>query len=268
MNIDQWVPSKVLQILALDLGLLILAGWFFILLLIIREFRQFAQKVSSGQPDDSTLAMCQKALDDAMSFAQNNAETLNELIRVQQTLESQVTDIRESTQDHVSPEEKALISDLNQKLARSHKLIKKLKGDLDTSAKRLKRTKEKLFAQYDTVEKLRKEKKEVEQKYDRLEQEYQSVATASGNAKELEREHQIEKQNILAALSQYKRQVEEQEGIIRQMLDEGAQAGNSNVKDVQKELAAAQEQLRHMTKVKDFVEAKFLELLNKTEGKS
>jgi len=266
MGIDDWLPSKVLQILALDLGLLILAGWFFILLLIIREFRHFAQRVTSSGPDDQTLVMCQKAIDNAMSYANDNAETLNELIRVQQALESQLSEVRESTKDHVSSEEQALINDLNQKLNRSHKLIRKLKGDLDTSAKRLKATREKLYDQYDTVERLRKEKTEVEKKYSNLEKEFHHVAKSS-NTKELEREHKVEKQNLLATLNQYKRQIEEQDSAIRQLLEQGAVAGNTDVKSIKDELESAQNQLKHITKEKDFIEAKFLELLKQIEEK-
>ena len=264
MEFDEWLPSKVLQILALDLGLLILAGWFFILLLIIREFRHFAQRVTTNAPSDQTLEMCQKAIDNAMSYANDNAETLNELIKVQQALEAQLSEVKESTQDHVSKEEQALINDLNQKLNRSHKLIRKLKGDLDTSAKRLKATREKLYDQYDTVERLRKEKTEVEKKYNRLEQEFHHVAKG-GNAKELEREHQVEKQNLLATLNQYKRQIEEQDSAIRQLLEQGAVAGDTDVQSIKQELETTKNQLKHMTKEKNFVEGKFLELLKQIE---
>ena len=261
---SDWLPSKVLQILALDLGLLILAGWFFILLLIIREFRQFAQKVTSNAPDDKMLSMCQKALDEAMSFAKNNEDTLSDLIRVQQALEAQLSDIRESTQDHVSPEEQKLINELNQKLERSHKLIRKLKGDLDVSAKRLRATKEKLFGQYDTVNQLRKEKEQLEQKAMHLERELFQVSK-SGNIKEITREHQVERQNLLATISQYKRQIEEQDNAIRQLLEQGSEAGGGNSAEMRKALGEAQNQIKNLTKEKDFIESKFLDLLKQTE---
>lgn len=265
MDLSDIVPEKVFQIIAIDFGLLILAGWFFILLLIIREFREFAVKVTNNrQTDDQTLQMCQQSIDSAMAYINDNSETLNELVKVQQLLESQLSEIKSSTKDHVSPEEQALIDDLNKKLSRSHKLIRKLKGDLDTSAKRLKTTREKLYNQYDTVEQLQKEKEQIQQQYAQLEQEYEDVVK-SGGTKDIEREHQLEKQNLVTALAQYKRQIDEQEQAIIQLQQQDSEPGVSDVRAIKKDLANAENKLKHMTKEKEFVEKRYLDLLKEVD---
>lgn len=265
MDLSEISFEKVFQIIAIDLGLLILAGWFFILLLIIREFREFAVKVTSNQgTDDKTLEMCQKAIDNAMSYVNENSDTLNELVKVQQLLEAQLLEIKTSTKDHVSAEEQALIDDLNKKLSRSHKLIRKLKGDLDSSGKRLKTTREKLYNQYDNVEQLKKDKIAMEAKFSQLEREYEEV-TKSGNIQEVQREHQAEKQSLVAALAQYKRQIDEQEQAITQLQQQKSEPGEGNVREIKKELATAANKLKHMTKEKEFVEKRYLDLLKEVD---
>lgn len=263
MDLENLLPENVFQILAVDFGLLILAAWFFILLLILREFREFAIKVTANKLDDQTLSMCQNAIDNAMSYANDNAETINELIKVQHMLQSQLADVKSAAKEHATEEEKALIEDLNRKLTRSNKLVRKLKGDLDEGAKRLKSTREKLYSQYNAVEKLQKEKEEVEQRFAQLEKEFEEVAKG-GNVEAVEREHQIEKQNLVQALAQYKKQIEEQEQSIAMLQQNNLNEG-SDVRTVQKELAEAENKLKFMTKEKDFVENRYLDLLKQVE---
>jgi len=266
---NNFLPEKVLEILAFDLGIIFLMVWFLILLLVLREFRKFASQVAGqNKVDDASLKMCQAAIDDALSQINNNEHVLNELIQLQRALESQVTNIKESTQDHVSDEEQMLINDLNNKLNRSHQLIKKLKGDLDTSCKKLGVTRQKLYQQYDSVDQLKKEKGELEQRYQDLEKEYSSTIQA-GNPKQMEKEHQVEKQNLLATINAFKKQLETQDKEIMNMMNASAAGGASGpeLKAAQKDLAAAQVKLKQMEKEKDFVESRFLELLDKVENK-
>lgn len=141
MDLVSLISPENLTALAIDLGLLILLAWFVILLLILREFRHFAREVvSSKEMDRDTYELCQQSVDKALSYTADNSDTLNDLIIIQQALESQVSQIK-AAKGELSMQEKESIDELNQKLNKSHRLIKKLKGDLDKSVKGLKRAK-------------------------------------------------------------------------------------------------------------------------------
>lgn len=267
MNLSGLTSLKVLEILALDLGLLILAAWFLILWLIIREFRQFASKFGNQQPqlDDSLIAQYQDSIDMALNYSAENRDTLDELIKVQQGLEQQLADVKASTSDHISAEEQASMNDLNNRLQKAHKLIKKLRGDLDSSVKKLKITREKLYSQYDTVERLKKENQQISNRFEQLEKEYIKVT----NDKSLNKAVNHEENNTLKrALMQYKRQIEEQDQVIQQLMEQGSKGVDGDeAKKLQQQLATAESKLKNLTKEKDFVEKKFLDLLEQVEKK-
>ncbi|MDE3274147.1 chromosome partitioning protein ParA, partial [Pseudoalteromonas sp. G4] len=254
MNIPGLTSYKVLEILALDLGLLILAGWFVILWLIIREFRKFAFKVSGGSQvvDDKLISEYQDSIEMALNYSAENRDTLDALIRVQQGLENKLANIKASTSDHISKEEKASMDDLNARLQKAHQLIKKLKGDLDTSVKKLRTTREKLYSQYDTVERLTKENKKISEQFEQLEREYVQLTSNSSSSSNSE-----ENNNLKRALQQYKKQMAEQDQVIQQLMAQGAD--NTDVgeaKILQQKLLEAEERLTHLVKEKDFVEKK------------
>ena len=266
MNIPGLTSFKVLEILALDLGLLILAGWFVILWLIIREFRKFAHKSGGGNNavDDKLIAEYQDSIEMALNYSAENRDTLDQLILVQQGLESQLANIKSSTSDHISKEEKASMDDLNGRLNKAHRLIKKLKGDLDSSVKKLRISREKLYAQYDTVERLTKENKKITQEFEQLEKEYlQLNANSSQPAPDTE-----ENNNLKRVLQQYKKQMAEQDQVIQQLMAQGVDNQDTDeAKKLQKKLLDAENKLKHLGKEKDFVEKKFLDLLQQVEKK-
>jgi len=265
MNIPGLTSFKVLEILALDLGLLILAGWFVILWLIIREFRKFAHKAGGGSQvvDDKLISEYQESIEMALNYSAENRDTLDALIRVQQGLENKLANIKASTSDHISKEEKASMDDLNARLQKAHQLIKKLKGDLDTSVKKLRTTREKLYSQYDTVERLTKENKKITEQFEQLEREYVQLSanpTATSNTEE--------NNNLKRALQQYKKQMAEQDHVIQQLMAKGADNPDTEeAKKLQQKLLQAEERLTHLVKEKDFVEKKFLDLLQQVEKK-
>jgi len=267
MNTAGLTSFKILEILALDLGLLILAGWFLILWLIIREFRKFAAKVSGHNEgiDEKLVQSYQESIDMALNYSAENRDTLDELIRVQQGLEQQLADVKASTSDHISQEEQAQMDELNARLNKAHKLIKKLKGDLDSSVKKLKVTREKLYAQYDSVERLKKENAAITAQFEQLEKQYIQAT----NENSLNRvDNTQENNNLKRALSQYKRQMEEQDQVIQQLMEQGANAKNDKeTQQLQQKLVAAEGKLKNLTKEKDFVEKKFLDLLQQVEKK-
>lgn len=251
MDLALLMTTENLMALAIDLGLLVLLGWFIILLLILREFRHFATQVTGGNNlDNDTYELCQNSVDNALNYTSENSDTLNDLILIQQALESQVSQIK-MAKDDLSEQERASIDELNQKLNKSHLLIKKLKGDLDKSVKGLRQARNKLLQQTDTVEELQQEKQQLEKQFEQLEQEYIQI-TESGGADNLTKELQKEKQQMAAKLEEYKQKL----------------ASKGDVDALSAKLEASQQQLHHMTKEKDFVEKKYLELVQDSQTKS
>ncbi len=122
------LTENVLKALALDFGLLILAAWFFILLLILREFRHFSRTVAGSGVDQKMLTLVQKSVDNALVTVSDNTKTLNDLVEVHHSLENQVTTIKQSASDKpMTSQDQSALDDLNKKLDSSHLLIKKLK---------------------------------------------------------------------------------------------------------------------------------------------
>lgn len=127
------LPIDVFIYMAVNIGLLILAFWFYILLLILREFRLFAKAAggagTSNPEQQYLLQHCREAIDKSMKFVEDNQHTIQELANLQVHLEQQLAEVKRSTQDHISTEEQTRMDDLNSKLLKSHRLIKKLRGD-------------------------------------------------------------------------------------------------------------------------------------------
>ncbi|MDC0610303.1 chromosome partitioning protein ParA [Vibrio sp.] len=235
-----WVPDNVLMILAVNLGLLILLVWFIILLLIIREFRKFARQVGGNSPQqDKTLSLCQESVDNAINYTSANAETINQLMAIQQALEAQINHFSQTTNQNISDEDRKTIESLNQQLDQSYKLIKRLKANLDRSVKGLKVTRGKLYSQYETVDELKAEKEEIEKNFAQLEQEYIRIAQS------------VEQQKQAAAGAG----------------GEDSTAQSKQVQAMRQELESMQAKLQHVEKEKNFIEKRYLDMMNEVEGK-
>ena len=166
-------------------------------------------------------------------------------------MEAQVSQIKSANDGGLSAQDQESIEELNQKLSKSHQLIKKLKGDLSRSIKGLRTAKNKLLKQSDTVESLQQEKDQLEKQFEQLEQEYVQISEAGGFNK-LEKEYQHERQQLLGIIDTYKKKAAEK----------------GDVGEVKAQLEAVQQQLHHITKEKDFVEKKYLDLLKEAEEKN
>ncbi|WP_125561044.1 chromosome partitioning protein ParA [Pseudoalteromonas rubra] len=253
------VPLEVYQYVALNVGLLILAAWFYILLLILREFRHFAGTFLShkqGAPaNDELLAQCREAVARASQFSQQHSQTISELLQVQMTLENQLSQIRASTADHITKEEQGSINELNKKLIRSHKLIKRLKGELDNSDKKLQHVSSKLEHQFQSTDTLRQANTQLQEE---LEQLKQTKASTSANT--------MSDQQTQTLLNQYKRQIEEQNQLIDQLSVEHEGDGSSaEVAALKTELEQTRQKLKHLSKEKNFVESRYLEAIKQTK---
>lgn len=239
---------------------MILAAWFYILLLILREFRKFALAVSGRRTDlqgqNPLIDLCKESVERASQFSEQHSKTLSELVQVQIALEAQLAQIRTSTADHITKEEQASINDLNKKLSRSHKLIKKLKGDLDTSVKKLKVAKHELNIQTSSFEELQDNNEKLQNEVEALRAQKDEWINAPMSP--------VPKSDSEMAmmLNNYKRQIDEQNQLIDQLSLESNTDGNAEqVIALQKELEQAKHKIKHLYKEKKFVESRYLEMV-------
>ncbi|BBN83919.1 hypothetical protein PA25_39040 [Pseudoalteromonas sp. A25] len=262
------LSTEVYQYIAINFGLIILAAWFYILLLILREFRHFATsmiKQQSNIPNEDILNICRESVDNALNYVNDNSETIAQLSQIQNTLEQQLAEIRSSTKDHITPKEQASIKALNQKLIQSHTLIRKLKGDLDKSTGMLKQAKKKLYNQHDEIENLQKEHQQLQEKYEAI----QSQASPSGDIQQMTMDFEREKARMTEALNNYKLQIAEQSQALEQL---SLQATNTNegadLNEIKAELEQTKQALKHLTKEKKFIESRYLELTKQKGDKT
>ncbi|MFC3033990.1 chromosome partitioning protein ParA [Pseudoalteromonas fenneropenaei] len=262
------LSSRILDALAGQLGLLILAAWFLILLLILKELRMFIQtsrRTHDGQ-DNAMLTMCRESVDNALNYVKSHSDTISELAKIQLSLETQLAELRHSSKNQVSPQQQNDIDELNKKLARAHALVRKLKGDLDKSLEKLKVARRKLYEQYDTVESLQKEREELLQQNQQLSAQLQSGQSPMAMQK-LEMTFEQEKQEMLQTLQSYRRQIEEQNQALEQlMVQKDTTVNQTQLTEIKKELAQTQHALKHLSKEKQFIESKYLELVNEHEA--
>ncbi len=241
MNLD----TDILITLAINAGLLILLLWFIILWLILREFRRFGVEVSGNKAiDPATYALCQQSVESALNYSADNSNTLNDLVDIQQALEDQVAQIRAENDRMLSEQDNGTIDSLNTKLSKSHQLINTLRINLDKSVRGLRKAKSKLAQQNTTVEGLRMEKLQLEKEFAQLENEYIQISGA-GNVTDVLKEHQQEKERLLNTIENYKKKL----------------SSIADIEQLKSELLSANQQLQHMSKEKEFIEKKYLELV-------
>ena len=258
------LPSDVFIYMAVNLGLLILAAWFYILLLILREFRLFAKNVQgnnqSGKDNHYLLQQCRDAIDRSMRFIVDNQKTIQELASIQSNLEQQLVEIKTSTQDHITKDEQTKIDEFNRKLIKSHKLIKKLKGDLDSSIERLKVTRRKLYDQYESTEQLQKENQELRQQ---LEESHTAAGPSEKELEQLVANFERERQDMSHTINEYKRQIAEQSQALQQLIvQEQEVEDGAKLQEIKAELEQTREALHHLSKEKKFIESRYLEMVN------
>ncbi|HFQ5036136.1 TPA: chromosome partitioning protein ParA [Vibrio vulnificus] len=256
---DQSWDKELLLMLGINLGLLILLAWFVLLWLMLREFRKAIHpkeaNAESLAASPTTVAMCEESVNHAIDYSNENRDTLNALIQIQQALEKQVAEIRAAS-PNPSEYDLASIEALNQKLSKSQQLIRKLKGDLDKSVRGLRKAKAKLLEQNDTVDGLRKQKEEIEKQFEQLEREYIMISE-SGGFQDVEQGFQKEKDQLLATIENYKQQLANQAS---------ASTSGAASDELKQKLLAMQKQLMHVNKEKAFIEQKYLELTQKLEN--
>ncbi|TMN34503.1 chromosome partitioning protein ParA [Pseudoalteromonas sp. S2755] len=256
------LPVDVFIYMAVNIGLLILGFWFYILLLILREFRLFAKTAGAGASDPEQqylLQHCRDAINKSMRFVEDNQHTIQELANLQVHLEQQLAEVKRSTQDHISPEEQTRMDDLNSKLLKSHRLIKKLRGDLSKSLERLKQTRRKLYDQYESTEELQKENDTLKQQ---LEASRSVGGTSDQELEQLVATFEKERHDMSQTINEYKRQIAEQSQALQQlMVQEQEVEDGPKLQAIQKELEQTREALAHLSKEKKFIESRYLEVV-------
>lgn len=259
MSLDELlsqIDTNLLLSLAINSGLVILLFWFLILYLMLRELRKFTVQIRTKELDDDERRKHQESFENAIKDAKNNNETLNALVQVHKALENQLSSIQSSSAPR-SEQELEAIDDLNNKLNKSHQLIKKLKNDLNSSVGKLRKAKGILLEKDDTVESLRQQKEDIEKQFEHLEKEYIMISE-NGGVLESREEFRKEKQKLQATIDDYKRQLSAQPG---------SGSTDSDSAELKQKLIAMQKQIQHQAKEKEFIEKKYLELVNSSSEK-
>jgi len=266
------LPERVMEIIAIDIGLVVITGWFLILLFMFREFRTVSQSVnrlSSNLGKDEYLPIYQESVDEALASVNRHTTTLNELTSVHEVLENQ---LRLLHQNQTTPQDDEKVSQLEAQLDKSRALIKKLKGELVSSKKRLQHTKAKLYAQYDQVETLQKEKEQflIDAQQQKLDAEHNEALTAQAE------KYKAQQRQLIEAASDYKNKLSVKEKELESVKQKNktllnnssgtkSETLNKKVVKLEKELKDANERSTHIIKEKDFIETKFLDSLKQLD---
>lgn len=276
---ETMLPDKVLEILAFDLGLLIMSGWFLILLFMFREFRFVTSAVNrlTGQfpENNQQIALCQQSVNEALDSVNSHTETLNQLTNVHEILEAQLRDLHQSQSVNNNKEDEERIVKLEKELDRSNALIKKLKGELISSKKRLEHTKTKLYQQYDAVEALQRENKQFMSENDQL------VAQMENDEEKLQLEKQINRYSsqqtqLVELASDYKAKLAKQSKELNYLRQKNQQLSNVNnveatakldekIIQLEQQVRAAQDKATQIETEKQFLESKFIEAVTELD---
>ncbi len=267
------LPERVLEILAFDLGLVIISGWFLILLFMFREFRKVSNSVkdiTSLKGQDEHLPIYQQSVDDALDSVNKHTATLNELTSVHEILENQLKLMHENQVENHQDDSK--IIELEAQLDKSHALIKKLKGELVTSKKRLEHTKKKLYQQYDTVDNLRKENEQFlldqQQQLEAMEESQVLVDKIT--------KYESQQRQLVEAANDYKGKLAKQGKELDYLKQKNKQLSsvpgaakaevlNKKVKQLEQKLKESDSTRVHIIKEKDFIESKYLDSIKQLE---
>jgi len=266
------LPERVMEIIAIDIGLVVITSWFLILLFMFREFRSVSQSVnrlSTHLGKDEYLPIYQESVNDALDSVNKHTATLNELTSVHEILENQLKLMHKNSS---SPQDDEKITQLEAQLDKSHALIKRLKGELVTSKKRLQHTKTKLYAQYDQVESLQKEKEQflIDAQQQKLDAEHNEALTAQAE------KYKAQQQQLIEAASDYKSRLITQGKELETLKQKNSKLASNNstpktdtlnkkVIKLEQELKNANDRSTHIIKEKDFIESKFLDSLKQLE---
>ena len=272
------LPEKVLEILAIDLGLLVIAGWFLILLFMFREFRVVSQAVNrlTGQlPNDANSSFYKKSLDDALASNNSNTETLNQLTEVHDILVSQLSQLHKSKTDPSNKEDEEKILVLEKELDHSQNLIKKLKVELVTSRKRLEHAKVKLRQQLGDIETLQQQSQRYQDENQQLVAQIENDEEKSQLVDQIN-QYTSQQTQLIAAANDYKEKLAQQNkelAYLRQQkgaatnlkADEYAAQSKTKISQLEEQLRHAKDKSEQIEKEKSFLEKKFLDALNELE---
>ena len=257
------LSEKVLEMLAFDLGLLIVSGWFFILLLMFREFQKVSHAINRLSDSTSTnnslpgVTGTEITIEEITSIT---SEPLDKLAEINAELETKLQ------QESLDKKEIML---LNAEVDKSNKVIKDLKesllqvkpiqGDDGTAAKiALGKAKEKIDRQDLQLKKLQIVADQVHIENDQL------------------------KQQVVNHLSKIKISVERSDLYSQKLIQQGKELtylkaktkaeGNDEeaskkMKQLQSQLIESKEELDRISTEKEFLETQFLDVLEEVEEK-
>jgi hypothetical protein len=251
--------EKLMEMLAFDLGLLIVGGWFFILLLMFREFQKVSHAVNRLKditPTHSNVSDITIA-----EIANIPNESLDQLTQINVELE------KKFQQESLDKKE---IMILNDELEKSNFVIQELKESLLQVPTMME---DDDFATKAALNALAKAKEKIGRQ-DVLLKKLQ-IQTDRVNV-----ENEQLKQQIVTHLSKVKMSVERSELYSQKLIQQGQELtflkakaktdgnneqNNKKIKQLQSQLIESKEELGRISTEKDFLETQFLDVLEEVE---
>jgi hypothetical protein len=253
--------EKLLEMLALDLGLFIIGGWFFILLLMFREFQKVSHAIN-------------RLKDNTATDANSPGITLGEIASIPNVSLDKLTEINAELEQKLQQEslDKKEIMLLNNEIEKSNLVIAELKDSLQqvspmlenddfavkSALTALAKAKEKIGRQDIQLKKLQIETDRVHVENDQL------------------------KQQIVTHLNKIKISVERSDLYSQKLIQQGKELtylkaksktdgnneqNNKKMKQLQSQLIESKEELERISTEKDFLETQFLDVLEEIEEK-
>ena len=253
--------EKLLEMLAVDLGLLIIGGWFFILLLMFREFQKVSHAIN-------------RLKDNTATDINSSGITLGEIASIPNESLAQLKEINAELEQKFQQEslDKKEIMQLKDEIEKSNLVIDTLKESLQqvppmlevdnfaakSALSALAKAKEKISRQDMQLKKLQIETDRVHVENDQL------------------------KQQIVTHLNKIKISVERSDLYSQKLIQQGKELtylkaksktegnneqNNIKMKQLQSQLIESKEELERISTEKDFLETQFLDVLEEVEEK-
>jgi hypothetical protein len=254
--------EKLMEMLAFDLGLLIVAGWFFILLLMFREFQKVSHAINRlnghtpGNINDTGVTIA-----DIASIPNESLDQLTEInIELEQKLQQESLDKKE-------------IMLLNDEVEKSKLIIETLKESLEQVPSMMEGND---FAAKAALTALGKAKQKISRQ-DLLMKKLQ-IETDRVHV-----ENEQLRQQIVTHLSKIKISLERTDVYSQKLIQQGQELtylkskskadgnneqNNKKIKQLQSQLMDSKEELDRISTEKDFLEIQFLDVLEEVEDKN
>ncbi|WP_028864191.1 hypothetical protein [Psychromonas aquimarina] len=259
------ISERMLEVLAVDLGLIIIAGWFYILLLMFREFQTVSSAVNrltnSHLIQDLSLENKDPLADNELNLNETDSRKLDELIRINTKIEALFSTELVGKNKRLQLHKKE-IAFLNQEIQKSNALIKKLKTNMRNhygAQDELEESRRKLSKQQLVIKKLRIQSDKANIENDQLKQQ---IINHIKEIKQISEQGELYSQKLIEQGKEleYLKAKSQAEGNSKNAVDL-----NIQIETLQDKLSNSKEELQRISTEKDFLETQFLDILEQYE---